>query len=394
MLGWELPPHNSGGLGVACYQLCKALAKLDIDIEFILPYDANYSPDFMKVTVASSLTATEINQLGNIYEGSSKIGKHGVGMSLDSLERLYTESVGTIVDQGDFNVIHAHDWLTFRAALKAKMHSGLPLIVHLHSIESDRSGNLHGNPMVEEIEYLGLSSADRIIAVSQHTKDSIVKSYGIPSDKIEIVHNGLDPSELIPLDNTTSYPYLKTLAASGYNIVANVGRLTIQKNLTNLLRAAREVIARLPKTIFLIVGDGDQYTELIELAANLGISKNVIFTGFQRGKHWRDSFAIADIFAMPSQSEPFGLTPLEASFYGTPSLISRQSGVGEILKNCLKVDFWDVNEMANQLVTALQNRNLRQELSTNASLELDNLTWSKSADKLSEIYTSSMSSRS
>jgi glycosyltransferase involved in cell wall biosynthesis len=162
--------------------------------------------------------------------------------------------------------------------------------------------------------------------------------------------------------------------------------MTIQKNITTLLMAAKEVIFRVPKTIFLIVGDGDQYNELIGLAAALGISKNVIFTGFQRGKQWRDSFAMSDLFVMPSVSEPFGLTPIEALFYDVPSLISHQSGVGEIYNNCLKVDCWDVNEIANQITAVLQNPGLHETLVTNAKQELEHLTWDKPSQHLMDIY--------
>jgi glycogen synthase len=165
-----------------------------------------------------------------------------------------------------------------------------------------------------------------------------------------------------------------------------VGRLTIQKGLPNLFRAAKEVVARVPKTIFLFVGDGEQERELLELAAELGISQNVVFTGFQRGKNWRDAYAIGDLFVMPSVSEPFGLTPLEAIGYGTPALISRQSGVAEVLQNCLKVDYWDVDEMANQITTVVQNDSLRDELHTNALREYERLDWGKAADRLVELY--------
>jgi glycogen synthase len=172
----------------------------------------------------------------------------------------------------------------------------------------------------------------------------------------------------------------------GYRVVVNVGRLTIQKNLPNLLRAAKEVVARAPKTIFLFVGSGEQERELLEQAASLGIGRNVVFTGFQRGKAWRDAYAIGDLFVMPSISEPFGLTPLEAVGYGTPALVSKQSGVSEVLTNCLKVDFWDVQEMANQITAVVQNDALRDELHTNSVKEYERLSWNNAADRLLELY--------
>ena len=176
------------------------------------------------------------------------------------------------------------------------------------------------------------------------------------------------------------------LKGQGYRIVSCVSRLTTQKNLPNLLRAAKEVVARVPRTIFLIVGSGEQYHELIALAADLGISKNVVFTGFQRGKIWRDSYAIGDLFVMPSISEPFGLTALEAISYGSPVLISNQSGVAEVIRNALKVDFWDIAAMADKIVAVMQNDSLRDTLYQNAFTEYEQLHWGTSADKLLSIY--------
>jgi len=298
----------------------------------------------------------------------------------------YEKSVEKIVETAEFDVIHAHDWLTFRAAVRAKQLSGKPLVAHVHSIESDRSGGHYGNPLVREIEEMALLLADRVVAVSQLTKDAIVREYRIPAAKIEVVHNSIDLDDVVGLDSDNAYRYLSAMKALGYRVVANVGRLTIQKGLPNLLKAAEEVIARRPKTIFLIVGAGEQYYQLIELAASLGISQNVVFAGFQRGKNWRDTFAIADLFVMPSISEPFGLTPLEAAGYGTPSLISRQSGVAEVLQNCLKVDYWDVNEMANQITAVMRSDALRDVLHANCLQEYEKLSWHNAADTLLGLY--------
>jgi glycosyltransferase involved in cell wall biosynthesis len=240
--------------------------------------------------------------------------------------------------------------------------------------------------LVREIEETAFLLADRIVAVSQLTKDAIVEDYGIPADKIEVVHNSIDRSMLEPLDSASSYPSLEAMKAQGWKVVTNIGRLTVQKGLVNLLLAAKQVIAHHPKTIFLLVGSGEQYHELIKLSAELGIAKNVVFTGFQRGKHWRDSYAIADLFVMPSVSEPFGLTVLEAVHYGAPTLISKQSGVSEALSNCLKVEFWDVRQIANQITAALQHQPLRDELRTNALRELEHLSWHTAADKLVGLY--------
>lgn len=389
MLGWELPPHNSGGLGVACYQLCKALSKKGADIEFVLPYTADHDIDFMRINAAHPQDVTTVLKAGIAYDSFQYIKDTGEVEYVDLFgqSHIYEKAVERIVQLAEFDVIHAHDWLTCRAALRAKELSGKPLIVHIHSIEADRAGREHGgNPVVREIESLAMLIADRVIAVSERTKTAIVREYHIPADKIDVVHNSISEDMLITESGDNAYRYLMDMKQQGYRVVASIGRLTIQKGLPNLLRAFRFVVERNPKTLLLIVGSGEQYYELLTLAAELGLSKSVIFTEFQRGKRYRDAYAAADLFVMPSVSEPFGLTPLEAIGYGTPALVSRQSGVTEILANCLKVDYWDINEMANQIAAVVAQPALAQELQTNAQKELGRLSWGQAADKLFAIY--------
>ena len=383
MLGWELPPHNSGGLGVACFQLCKSLAKNNVDIEFVLPYKTDQENDFMKIHSTTPMNYTKLKHHLNVYDGANYLSTHAV----TSEQLNYENYVASKAQENEYDIIHAHDWLTFRAAMKAKQATNLPLIAHVHSIESDRSGGESGNPMIRDIERLGLMMADKVIAVSQMTKESISREYDIPLEKISVVHNSIDVDELGELHNDNVYEYIELLKSNGYKVVTNVGRLTIQKNITGLLYAAKDVISVLPKTIFLIVGDGDQYHELIALSAELGILNDVIFAGFQRGKQWRDAFAIADLFVMPSVSEPFGITPLEAINYGTPSLISYQSGVSEIYKNCLKVDFWDKDEMVNKIVGFLRNEGLAKTMRQMATEEIMSMTWDKSAKATIKEYS-------
>jgi glycogen(starch) synthase len=393
MLGWELPPHNSGGLGIACYQLCKALSKNDLDIEFVLPYKADHGIDFMTVTAAHPQGVAEVIRSGVAYDSYKYILEDGSEEWLDiyDQQQLYEQAVIRIIESKEFDIVHAHDWLTFRAAMRVKERKNCPVILHVHSVESDRAGTKRGNPLVHEIEGMAMHMADRVIAVSQLTKESIIRDYDIPADKIEVVHNSIEPGDLVPLDSNNAYRYLETMRGLGYRVVVNVGRLTIQKGLPNLLRAAKEVIVRAPKTIFLIVGSGEQYYELLDLAASLGIGPNVLFTDFQRGKNWRDAFAIGDLFVMPSVSEPFGLTPLEAIGYGTPALVSKQSGVSEILKNCLKVDFWDINEMANKITSVMQNDSLRDVLLQNSRREYEQLSWNSASDKIMSLYKDHLS---
>ena len=388
MLGWELPPHNSGGLGIACYQLCKALSKKDLDIEFVLPYRADHGIDFMDITPAHPQGVAEVIRSGIAYDSYKYVLEDGSEQWLDiyAQQQLFEHAVAKLVENKEFDIVHAHDWLTFRAAMRVKEQKNCPIILHVHSVESDRAGNGPGNPLVSEIEEVSMHLADRIIAVSQHTKNMIIRDYGVPADKIEVVHNSIEPTDLVPLDADNSYHYLEAMRELGYRVVVNIGRLTVQKGLPNLLRAAKEVIARAPKTMFLIVGSGEQYYELLELAADLGIGANVFFTDFQRGKRWRDAYGVGDLFVMPSVSEPFGLTPLEAIGYGTPALVSRQSGVSEILQNVLKVDFWDINEMANQITAVVQNDALRDELLKNARLEYDRMSWEGASQKVHDLY--------
>lgn len=388
MLGWELPPHNSGGLGIACYQLCKALVKRNIDIEFILPYSAEHGIDFMTVSAVTPQGVADIVRSGIAYDSFKYILEDGSEqwLNIHDQQALYEHAVADMVSEKEFDIVHAHDWLTFRAALRVKQMKNCPLILHVHSVESDRAGSGQGNPLVREIEAIGLQMADRIVAVSQHTKQTMMRDYGIPGDKIEVVHNSIDAKDIQPLDNDNAYRYLTLMKSLGYRVVVNVGRLTIQKGLPNLLQAAKLVIDKAPKTLFLIVGSGEQYYELLTQAADLGIGENVLFTDFQRGKNWRDAYSIGDLFVMPSVSEPFGLTPLEAIGYGTPALVSRQSGVSEVLNNCLKVDFWDVHEMANQIASVMQSDALRDELWRNAYHEYVQLTWDRAGEKIEKMY--------
>ena len=387
MLGWELPPNNSGGLGVACLQLSKALNAAGADIDFILPYYHEPSYDFMRVI---SAFGPEFGRRLEIkaYESYRYFLEDGSFVDLDMSDQqsAYTKLVGRLADRLEFDVIHAHDWLTFRAALLARQKKNVPLILHVHSIERDRAGGQPGNPWVREVEATAMLLADHVIAVSERTKQMICEDYGIPQNKVEVVHNSLDISDVQPVDGQNAFRYLEALKANGWKVVASVGRLTIQKGLPHLISAASEVVKHLPNTVFLFVGDGEQRDELLEQAAAAGIAPNVIFTGFQRGKRWRDAYSIADLFVMPSVSEPFGLTPYEAAAYSTPSLVSKQSGVSETFQNCLKVDFWDINEMTNKMVAVLREGPLQAELSRNAGYEFQRLGWNEAAGRIIRRY--------
>ncbi len=397
MLGWELPPHHTGGMGVVCYQMCQQLAKTGAEIEFVLPYTADFSNiKFMKINPALPEGVDQVigSGAGSTYDSQhfEYVMHDGTtrGMAMDQHQKNYAAYASKLMMYGDYDVIHAHDWLTFRAALAAKQVSGKPLFVHIHSTEYDRAGGKHGNPMVEEIEYVGLHLADRIFAISQATKNTIIRHYGIPADKIEVVHNAMEfeSHELNEDTSDNAFKYLVAMQEAGYKVLVSAGRLTIQKGLTYLLRTFRKVVDEKPKSLLLVVGPGDQYEELVELSAELGLAANVIFTGHLNGtgKPWRDAFRVGDLFIMPSVSEPFGITPFEALAQGTPALVSKQVGSSEILHHVLKVDYWDIDEMANQIIAVFDHPELAETLAENGRAEVMNQSWEKSAAQMMQHY--------
>lgn len=386
MLGWELPPHHAGGMGIACYQMCKELSTRGVDIEFILPYTADFSIPFMKVTASSTLTAQEVCNIGGVYDSAYFCTTSDE--TFTTHHDYFARQVAKLASAAEFDIIHAHDWLTFQAGLEAKRVSGKPLILHVHATQFDQSAGNSGNPIVREIEQQALLMADHIYAVSQYTKNVIVREYGLPEEKITVVHNAMEVMYDEVTDEENSFRYLTEMKKRGYKVVVNAGRKTIQKGLTHLLDAAQVVIEKQPKTLFLLVGGGEQEEELIEYAAQKGISNNVLFVGWLNGtgKAWRDAFKIADLFVMPSVSEPFGLAALEAVGYGAPVIVTYQSGVAEVLTNSYKVDFWDKDKMADQILSVVEYDSLRDEMWQNAFEEYKNISWHKSATVMHEGY--------
>ena len=395
MLGWELPPHNSGGLGVACYHMSKALAHHGANIDFVLPYSAHH-PDTEYMTIHSATTLNPIHKFGTMGAYDSQ---YVTESDLDSLEgedlssirgvqKRYVKFVERLVQTIDVpDAIHAHDWLTMEAGIRAKQLTDAPLIVHVHATEFDRAGADSGNPIVHEIEAEGLMMADRIIAVSAITKSIIVHKYGIPADKIEVIHNAIDISTMgnYEYDGRT-YRYLEALKSDGYTVVSTVTRFTIQKGLANLVRGVAKASEKYDKIVLLLAGDGEQRDELIALAAELGISDKVFFTGFVRGKQWRDAYNVSDVFVMSSVSEPFGLTALEAAHHDNALIISKQSGVGEVLKSILRYDFWDVEKLADQLVGIATSNALKNSLKEDVRREYARLSWHDVARKCMKLY--------
>jgi glycogen synthase len=273
------------------------------------------------------------------------------------------------------------------AGMRAKELTGAPLVVHVHATEFDRSGEKYGNPIVHEIEQEALLMADRIIAVSNITKSIIVQQYGIPADMVEVVHNAIDLDSFGAYEyDNREYRYIEALKREGYTVVATLTRFTVQKGLTHLLRAAARASEKYDRFVFLLAGDGEQRDELISLAAELGISDKVLFTGFVRGKQWRDVYTMADVFVMSSVSEPFGLTALEAAHHESALIISRQSGVGEVLKHTFKYDYWDTEVLANQLVAIALSPSLATTLKRNVAKEYTKLSWNDVAKQCIAIF--------
>ncbi|HEX6257917.1 MAG TPA: glycosyltransferase family 4 protein [Candidatus Saccharimonadales bacterium] len=391
MLGWELPPHNSGGLGVACYQMSKALATTGAAIDFVVPYDAsNHTIDFMQVHGATNLAPYPA--IAGAYDSwfpKNQIAPDTIGQPIRTLQAHYLRFVESFVGESRPDVIHAHDWLTMEAGLRAKQLTGAPLIVHVHATEFDRSGEHYGNPLVHDIERMGLHAADKIIAVSNITKKLIVEQYNIPANKIEVAYNAVESinSDVHTGDyQVNSYTYLEEMKRDGYVIVVTLGRLTVQKGLRYFLEAAARASSKHDKLLFVIAGSGEQRDELIMLAADLGIADRVFFTGFVRGKQWRDAYTIADIFVMSSVSEPFGLTALEAAAQDTAIVLSRQSGVGEVLQSVLRCNYWETDRLADQLVGIALSPSLSYELRKNVAREYARITWADIAKTCLGVY--------
>ena len=375
--------------------MSKALALSGAEINFVLPYQAHHpDTEFMTVHAATSLKPLEHYGSMGAYDSASvgKIGESagsnlGGHSTIREIQREYVRFVERHVKDNAPEVIHAHDWLTMEAGVRAKEITGAPLIVHVHATEFDRAGSHSGNPIVHEIEYQGLMMADRIIAVSNITKSIISQKYNIPADRIEVVHNAIDASYLENYDyDGATYRYLESLKQDGYKVVATVARFTVQKGLAHFIRAAAKASSKYPKLVFLLAGDGEQRDELIELAADLGIADKVFFTGFVRGKQWRDAYAVADIFVLSSVSEPFGLTALEAAHHDAALVVSRQSGVGEVLHSILRYDFWDIDRLADQLVGIAASDALFDELRDGSKREYTMLSWHDVARQCDEIY--------
>jgi glycogen synthase len=400
MFGWEFPPINSGGLGVACQGIVEGLISHGQEVYLVLPkvtaemkslssdsfkiLSAHESGGVVKtIEVPSGLYSPYTNAehyLKFIEELSAKDAKAPealYGKNLFEEVYRYAAQASTYAKKVPHEVIHSHDWLTAEAGIQAKKISGEPLVMHVHATEFDRSGQ-NVNQRVYDLERRGMHHADRIIAVSEYTKQLLMKHYGVKDWKIDVVHNAIQPS-------FAAYHKTHHISQSD-KVVLFLGRMTMQKGPDYFLQMAKRVLEVVKRVKFVMAGDGDMTQQIIRMAVDLGIERKVLFAGFLKGNEVARAYASADLYVMPSVSEPFGLTPLEAIRNGAPVLISKQSGVSEVIKNALRADFWDIDEMANQVISVLRYPALHSTLKDNALKEVNRMNWHKQAEKIVGTY--------
>ncbi len=423
MFGWEFPPHIAGGLGTACYGIVKGLSHCGVSTMFVMPSasgdedqsaaqiinasdvpvqitDTMNVDDFLdKVqfvhigtnmvpyldpaefhTLVEEDRRRQVRDLSGHYGHTYKVsGKYGSNL-MEEVAR-YAMVGGTIAmtHKDEFDVIHAHDWLTYMAGIAAKRLSGKPLVVHVHATSFDRSSDNNIDTRVYDIEKRGMEAADKVITVSDLTRNIVITKYGIDPSKVVTVHNAVDFSGR---SNVNVERGVKD------KVVTFLGRITFQKGPEYFIEAAAKVLKRCDNVRFVMAGSGDMMNRSIRQVARLGISDRFHFTGFLRGKEVQEMFALSDVYVMPSVSEPFGISPLEAMRTGVPSVISKQSGAAEVLKYAFKVDFWDVDAMADEIYALLKYPALADFASKYGFDEVNTLKWNNAAVKIKNVYES------
>ncbi len=418
MFGWEFPPHITGGLGTACFGLTKGLVKHDTDIIFVVPKAyGDESQEAVRIVNASEVTIDlEIDEEREYWdrvqymevgsniipyvgpEDFSKVtelekrasenfkskvfsqkyefsGKYGLNL-MEEVAR-YALIGSAIATKHDFDVIHAHDWLTYSAGVAAKETSGKPLVVHMHATEFDRSGE-NINTDVYAIEKRGMEAADRVITVSNLTRRIVIERYGIDPSKVVTVHNAVEPKEKKLSDAEKQVKE---------KVVTFLGRITFQKGPEYFVEAANKILKRDSNVRFVMAGTGDLLHRMVMRVAQLRIGHKFHFTGFLKGDDVDQMFAMTDVFVMPSISEPFGIVPLEAMRSNVPVVISKQSGVSEILKHAIKVDFWDIDGLADAIYGLCHYQALSEDFIKYGKQEVENLKWEHAAAKVKEVYT-------
>jgi len=384
MFGWEFPPFSTGGLGTHCYGLTKALHQKGVQVTFVMPkMSKNLRHNFIKIIHAEDGKFIEIASDLMPYVPSFDVkyipqeGENGQLYGMDFFHNVnrYTQLAVRAVRNEDCDVIHCHDWMTFQAGIKAKEEKKKPLVVTVHSTEFDRSP-LAPNPWINHVEWKGMYMADRVITVSEYMKRRIMEKYSVPEGKITVVYNAVDAD---------AHRGERINFGLNEKIVLFLGRLTIQKGPDHFLRAAKKVLEMEKKTRFIVVGTGHMLPDLINMSIDLGISDRVIFTGYQESI--AEFYRMADLYVMPSVSEPFGIAALEAMSAGLPVIVSKQSGVSEVVRHCMKVDFWDVDEMANKILGVLRYETLRTEMQKNGNVEIAGINWLNTAEKTASVYS-------
>ncbi len=423
MFGWEFPPHIAGGLGTACYGIVKGLAYNGIQTMFVMPSASGDEDRSAADIINASEIPVEVSSTMNVDDFLDKVqfvhigtnmvpyldpaefhslveedrkrqvrdfsihygqtykfsGKYGSNL-MEEVAR-YAMVGGTIAmtHKGEFDVIHAHDWLTYMAGIAAKRLSGKPLVVHVHATSFDRSSDNNIDTRVYDIEKRGMEAADRVITVSDLTRNIVITKYGIDPSKVVTVHNAVDFS---------GRSEIQVERGVKEKVVTFLGRITFQKGPEYFIEAAAKVLKKCKNVRFVMAGSGDMMNRSIRQVARLGISDRFHFTGFLRGAEVQKMFALSDVYVMPSVSEPFGISPLEAMRSGVPSVISRQSGAAEVLKYAFKVDFWDVDAMADEIYALLQYPALADFASKYGYDEVNTLKWNNAAAKIKSVYES------
>lgn len=422
MFGWEFPPHIAGGLGTACYGMTRGLARNGVEVIFVMPRAyGDEDQRFVRVVNASDVETIgtrdhefseellekvsfihidsnmlpyispeeyaayhdEFVRSGRTHEWTDVwkqrytfSGKYGANL-MEEVARYAMVAAQVAKDlEGQFDVIHAHDWLTYFAGIAAKRVSGKPLVVHMHATEYDRSGE-NVNTQVYAIEKAGMMAADRVIAVSNLTRNIIIARYGIPPEKVVTVHNAVRFS-----GNANEAPE----RGLDDKIVTFLGRITYQKGPDYFVEAAAKVLKKVPGVRFVMAGSGDMMNHVIRRVARLGIADRFHFTGFLRGDDVRRMFRLSDVYVMPSVSEPFGISPLEAMRSNVPVIISKQSGVAEVLDYALKVDYWDVDALADAIYGLIAYPALSRMFASKGLEEVTNLKWNDAAAKIKKVY--------
>lgn len=423
MFGWEFPPHIAGGLGTACYGIVKGLSHCGVSTMFVMPSASGDEDQSAAQIINASDVPVQITDTMNVDDFLDKVqfvhigtnmvpyldpaefhtlveedrrrqvrdfsvhyghtykfsGKYGSNL-MEEVAR-YAMVGGTIAmtHKDEFDVIHAHDWLTYMAGIAAKRLSGKPLVVHVHATSFDRSSDNNIDTRVYDIEKRGMEAADKVITVSDLTRNIVITKYGIDPSKVVTVHNAVDFSGR---SNVNVERGVKD------KVITFLGRITFQKGPEYFIEAAVKVLKRCDNVRFVMAGSGDMMNRSIRQVARLGISDRFHFTGFLRGKEVQEMFALSDVYVMPSVSEPFGISPLEAMRTGVPSVISKQSGAAEVLKYAFKVDFWDVDAMADEIYALLKYPALANFASKYGFDEVNTLKWNNAAVKIKNVYES------